>query len=477
MDDGRTASNWQPQWIVARILASILCYALAWTLCAAEEITPPGPSVPAASDAAVVTDSQAANDQVGPEPWNLHGQLTFVKQYHRSFTSPYQGANSLTPAANGEETTDVTLFIGVRLWRGGAFYINPEIDQGFGLSDTLGVAGFPSGAAYKVGQSKPYFRLQRAFLRQRFDLGGDSQTIPPGANELGGTQTADNVTLTAGKFSVTDIFDTNAYAHDPRADFLNWSIIDAAPFDYAADAWGYTVGVAVEWTQSWWTLRGGFFDLSNVPNSKVLEPGFKEFALIAEAEGRYEMAGHPGKAKLLGFFNYARMGSYEDAVALGQATATTPDTANVRRYASRAGLTVNIEQEVAPALGIFARVGVNQGGMEAYDFTDVNKSVSFGLSIKGDRWHRSQDAFGLAAAFNDLSGAARAYFAAGGLGILVGDGQLPHPGWERIVETFYAWQVIEHLTLTADYQYVVNPAYNRDRGPVSIFGLRLHGEF
>ena len=194
-------------------------------------------------------------------------------------------------------------------------------------------------------------------------------------------------------------------------------------------------------------------------------------------EGRYETAGHPGKLKLLGFFNYARMGSYNDAVALGQATATTPDMANVRRYASRSGVALNLEQEIAADLGVFARAGVNQGGEEAYDFTDVNKSVSFGLSLKGNRWNRIEDTFGLAAAFNNISGSARSYFAAGGLGILVGDGQLPHPGWERIVETYYAWRVVEHFTVTTDYQYVANPAYNRDRGPVSIFGLRLHAEF
>lgn len=461
---------------IVRVLITGLCCALFRTSYAAEESTPPEPNASSA-DTAEIAKPETAAQSAEPESWNVHGQLTFVKQYHPSFTSPYQGANSLTPGRNGEETTDATLFLGVRLWHGAAFYVNPEIDQGFGLSDTLGVAGFPSGAAYKVGQSKPYFRLQRAFLRQRFDLGGEMQTIAPGANELGGAQAVDNVTVTAGKFSVTDIFDTNTYAHDPRGDFLNWAIIDAAPFDYAADAWGYTVGVAIEWSQSWWTLRGGFFDLSNVPNSKVLEPGFKEFALIGEAEGRYEMAGHPGKVKWLAFFNYGRMGSYSDAVALGQVTATTPDTANVRRYASRAGLVLNLEQEVAQDLGVFARAGWNQGNEEAYDFTDVNKSVSLGLSLKGDRWNRAQDTIGIAAAFNDISGNARSYFAAGGLGILIGDGQLPHPGWERIVESYYAWQLAEHFTVTADYQYVVNPAYNRDRGPVSILGLRLRAEF
>ncbi len=426
--------------------------------------------------AAPEATSTSATAEV-PETWNVHGQVTFVEQGHRSFRSPYQGANSLTPGRNAEETADLTLFAGVRLWQGAAFYINPEIDQGFGLSDTLGVAGFPSGEAYKVGKWHPYLRLQRAFLRQRFDLGGDSQGISPGANELGGALSADNVTLTVGKFSVVDIFDTNSYAHDPRGDFLNWSVIDAAAFDYAADAWGYTVGAAAEWTKSRWTLRGGFFDLSNVPNSTKLEPGFKEFALIGEFEGRYDWQGHPGKAKLLGFLNYGRMGSYNAAVSLGQATGAAPDTALVRQWASRPGIALNLEQELTPDLGAFARISYNDGSKEAYEFTDVNKSLSLGVALKGNAWNRPADIVGVAAAFNSISAAARAYFAAGGLGILIGDGQLPHPGSENILETFYSLRVVEHVTVSANYQYVVYPAYNRDRGPVSIFAIRAHAEF
>jgi high affinity Mn2+ porin len=465
------AGTVEPKTTVAVLLAAFLfgipCRTLAEPpVSGAQEAAAAPPAPASASDAATE-----------PEPWNLHGQFTFVKQYHPSFTSPYQGTNSLQPGSDGEETADLTLFAGVRLWNGGAFYINPEVDQGFGLSDTLGVAGFPSGEAYKVGKAKPYFRLQRAFVRQRFDLGGDSQPVSPGANELGGSQTANNVIVTVGKFSVVDIFDTNQYAHDPRGDFLNWSVIDAASFDYAADAWGYTVGAAVEWTQSWWTLRAGFFDLSDVPNSKTLEPGFKEFALIGEFEGRYELGGHPGKLKLLGFLNNGRMGSYGAAVSLGQATGTTPDTALVRQYASRPGISLNLEQEVRPDLGVFARLSMNDGSKEAYEFTDVNRSASVGLMLKGNQWNRVDDSVGLAATVNGIANAARTYFAAGGLGILIGDGQLPHVSGEKIVETFYSMRVVEHLTVAANYQYVVDPAYNRDRGPVSIVALRLHAEF
>jgi high affinity Mn2+ porin len=463
---------------VVLLLAGSLCSLPCGPTVAAGPATFADQDVSPAPVAATIPNTAAMPSDVAvPEPWNLHGQFTFVKQYHPSFASPYQGTNSLSPGSNGEETTDLTLFAGVRLWNGGAFYINPEIDQGFGLSSTLGAAGFPSGEAYKVGKSKPYFRLQRAFFRQRFDLGGDSHPILPGANEFGGTQTADNVTLTVGKLSVVDIFDTNAYAHDPRGDFLNWSVIDAAAFDYAADAWGYTVGGAVEWAHSWWTVRGGFFDLSDVPNSKTLEPGFKEFALIGEIEGRYKLAEHPGKLKVLGFLNQGRMGSYRDAVSLGHATGAAPDTALVRHFASRPGLALNLEQEIRPDLGVFARLSVNDGSKEAYEFTDVNRSASVGFLLKGNQWNRADDSVGLAVAANGISAAARAYFAAGGLGILIGDGQLPHAGGENIVETFYSMRVVKHFTVSANYQYVVHPAYNRDRGPVSVFALRVHAEF
>jgi len=442
---------------------------------AAEASPTESPSPPASQIAAGAASGQAGDGR--PAAWNLHGQFTFVEQGHGRFTSPYEGDNSLTSARASKETADLTLFAGVRLWRGAALYVNPEIDQGFGLDNTLGMAGFPSGEAYKVGQSKPYLKLPRAFLRQRIDLGCDSHDISPGANELGGTLAADNVTVTIGKFSVVDLFDTNRYAHDPRADFLNWSIIDAGAFDYAADAWGYTIGAAAEWTQSWWTIRGGVFELSDVPNSTRLEPSFREYSLIGEVEGRYMWQGHPGKLKLLGFVNRGRMARYDDAVRQGLATGSAPDPSSVRRFASRPGASLNLEQELDDSLGAFARISVNDGSKEAYEFTDVNRSLSLGLLLKGGGWGRPEDSIGLAAAINDISAAARAYFAAGGLGILVGDGRLSHPGREKIVETFYSMQLSGHASVSADYQYAMNPAYNRDRGPVSIFALRAHVEF
>lgn len=408
------------------------------------------------------------------EAWSLHGQATFVFQFHPAFTSPFRGANSLDPAARGNETVDLTLFAGARLWDGGEIYVNPEVDQGFGLSNTLGAAGYPSGEAYKVGKSTPYFRLQRLFFRQTFDLGGEVQDVEPDANQLGGRRIADNLVLTAGKFSPTDIFDTNAYAHDPKRDFLNWSLIDSGAFDYAADAWGYSYGAAAEWTQDWWTLRAGLFDLSRVPNTTELVRGFGQYEIVAEAEARPQWLGRPGKIKLLGFVNRGRMGGYNDAVAL--AGAGIPDTAAVRRPAFRGGLVLNIEQELSDDLGGFVRFSFDDGSKEAFEFTEINRSLALGLALKGRSWGRPDDTFGVAGVVNDMSRSAQRYFAAGGLGILIGDGQLPHYGSEDIVEAYYSAAVTDYFAVGLDYQFIANPAYASDRGPVSILALRLHAQ-
>jgi high affinity Mn2+ porin len=410
------------------------------------------------------------------ETFAVHGQFTYVVQATSDFNAPYRGPNSLSPKTN-EETTDATLYLGLRPWSGGELWINGELDQGFGLDDTLGVAGFPSGEAYKVGKNQPYLRLPRLFIRQTVDLAGSPETIEPAANQLGGTHSTNRVVIWVGKFSVADVFDTNQYAHDPRRDFLNWTAIDSGTFDYAADAWGYTVGTAVEWYQNVWALRAGFFDLSDVPNSAHLEPGFHEFQVDLELEHRHEIGGRPGRLLLTLFESRGRMGLLNDAVQLGQSTGTPPDIAAVRTFRGRGGASMTLEQQIAPDLGMFVRAGKADGDTEAYEFTDVDRTLAAGISLQGTRWHRSDDTVGLAAIDNRISGARQAYLNAGGLGILVGDGKLPHPGPEQIIETYYSAAVLNFAHVSFDYQWVNHPAYNRDRGPVSVFALRLHAEF
>ncbi len=406
----------------------------------------------------------------------MYIQATNVSQWHPAFTSPYSGPNSLNPSANSNETSDITLFAGMRLTQDSEIWINPEIDQGYGLSNTLGAAGFPSGEAYKIGANAPYQRLPRFFYRKTISLEGETQQAESSANQMAGSFSSNNIILTLGKFSVVDVFDTNAYAHDPRADFMNWAIVESGAFDYAADAWGYTYGGSMEWTQSSWTLRGGVFDMSKTPNGTKLDPTFSQHEFIGEVEKRYRLAGHNGKIKLLGFVNHGKMGSYADAVQLAQQTGSIPDTSMVRKGSSNSGAALNLEQELASDLGAFARISYNDGSQEAFEFTEINRSVSAGLSLKGNRWNRPGDTFGLAGVINGLSGAARQYFTLGGMGILIGDGRLNYAR-EEIMETYYSMQASNHVFISLDYQYIANPAYNHDRGPASIYGARLHFEY
>ncbi len=416
--------------------------------------------------------SVAAEDQ----SFAVHGQFTYVEQGTGGFNAPYHGPNSLTPNA-WAETSDATLYLGAKLWPGAEGWINGEFDQGFGLDGTLGVAGFPSGEAYKVGSNQPYFRLQRAFVRQTFDLSGNPQEVAAAANQLRTSHSDNRVVLTVGKFSVVDVFDTNKFAHDPRADFLNWTVIDTGTFDYAADAWGYTVGAAVEWYVNDWTLRAGLFDLSDVPNSVHLEPGFQEHQINLELEHRHQFLDRPGRVLVTGYQSRGQMGLLDEAVALAESTDTPVDIAAVRRYRTRSGISFSGEQEITANLGAFFRAGAAGGNVEAYEFTDIDRTFAVGLSSRGSRWHRADDTIALAAVHNAISDSRKNYLDAGGLGLLIGDGQLPHPGPEQIIESYYSAAVLDFIHVALDYQWISHPAYNRDRGPVSVIAVRLHAEF
>ena len=427
----------------------------------------------AASLACLQGQARAVDD---PESFAVHGQFTYTEQQTSAFNAPYAGPNSLTPSIN-DETVDATLFLGKRLWSGAEIWIAPEIDQGFGLDDTLGVAGFPSGEAYKVGENHPYLRWQRMFVRQTMNLDEQRERVDPAQLQLGGARSPNRLVLTLGKISVTDLFDNNQYAHDPKNDFLNWAAIDAGSFDYAADAWGYTAGAALEWYRSAWVLRFGAFDLSDVPNSPHLEPGFHEFQYDFEVEKSHEIDGRPGKLRLTAFDSRGRMGLLNQAVDLAANTGTPVNIAAVRRYRDRIGASLDLEQQLAAELGMFARVGKAAGNVEAYEFSDIDRSLSTGLSLQGARWGRRDDTVGLAAIRNGISANRERYLNAGGLGILVGDGKLPHPGPEKILETYYSLAMLHYAQLTLDYQYIGNPAYNSDRGPVSVFAVRVHAQF
>jgi len=425
----------------------------------------------------------------GPDPDNLsfHGQTTFVWQGYPAFRSPYQGVQSLPGGGEGRETVDVTLFAGVRLWQGAQLWVDPEIDQGFGLADTHGVAGFPSAESYKLGFTYPYARVQRYFIRQTIDLGGETEKVDADFSQFAGSQTANRLVLTVGKFSVVDIFDTNKYANSPKSDFLNWSTVNAGSFDYAGDAWAYTYGAAAEWYQGNWTLRGGVFDMSQTPaggggDSALgygLDPTFHNFEFVGEIENRYALSGQPGKIKLTGFLIRGDMGTYSNAIALSQATGldASDALAAVRTYQSRPGISLNLEQQITETMGLFASAGWADGNVEPWDNTDIDRSVEAGVSVNGKPWNRPDDTVGIAGVLNGISSAHAAYFNAGGLGILLGDGQLPNPGLEEIIETYYSYAISSSTKVSLDYQFIANPGYNTQRGSVNVFAGRFHTQF
>ena len=409
--------------------------------------------------------------------WALFGQATFTAMTKTGFRHPYAGDHSM-PVNDLRETFDASLYLGVRAWAGAEIWATGEVDQGFGVGNTLGLAGYASGEAYKLGKAQPYTRLQRLYLRQTFALGGESTHVDAAANQMAGTQTVNRLVITVGKFGVADIFDANRYAHDPRGDFLNWALIDSGAFDYAGDPWGFSYGAAAELVLKNWTIRAGLFNLTDAPGGGAPVTDLSFYQAVGEIEHRHAIGGRAGAVRAAIWVNHGRLGAYTDAVAWGVANDTVPDVAAVQTTTrSRVGGYINAEQELTATLGAFLRLSAADGRYAVFDFTDIDRSASFGLSLSGKGWHRPADTLAIGFVANAISRQAKAYFNAGGLGLLIGDGVLHRPGTEKIVEASYTWRPIGPLAVTFDAQAIANPAYNRDRGPVGVLGLRLHAAF
>jgi high affinity Mn2+ porin len=411
------------------------------------------------------------------DDWNVHVQTTMLPQGYPAFHSPYAGTNSLPGGGQFQATWTTTAFLGVRLWDGGEFYFNPELAQGFGLNGTLGLAGFPNGEAQKAGAPFPKFRPERYYLKQTWGLGGEQEDVADGPNQLAGKRDIDRVTLVVGRFAVGDFFDNNIYAHDPRADFMNWAMWEGASYDFPADLPGYTRGAMIELNRKDWAVRGAILQVPSQPNSDILT--FKTGGAVVEFEERHTIFDQPGKLRLGAFGNQGVTGNYDQALAIEAANPgldINDVMASIRHVNPKYGFYANLEQQVVKDVGAFARVSWNDGHNEILSFTDIDRSLSGGVSIKGSYWGRDNDTIGIGGAINGLSAGHRDFLAAGGLGLLIGDGRLNYSP-EQIVEAYYAYQVTKNFTVTGDYQFIVNPAYNADRGPVSIFSCRLHGEF
>ena len=409
--------------------------------------------------------------------WSIHGQATYVEQGYFSFHSPYQGANSLSGAGQVRNTVSATIFLGRRLWPGGEIYFNPELMQGFGLDDVHGVAAFPNGEAQKSSFRYPRFNAARLFLSQTIGLGGEKEIVEDAPNQIAGKRAVSRLTITVGKFAVTDYFLVSSYAGEPRTTFLNWNAYGGGSYDWTMDKLSWTWGGLVELNQKRWAFRAGYFLLPDVSNSNTFDTHvFQRGQYTAELELRYWPFARPGKLLLFAWLSHGNMGSYSDALTEPLVTSGYPDITLTRQERTNYGFVASADQAISANLGVFSRASWSPGHVEIMGWTDCDESLSVGVALKGARWARPNDTVGVAWVAEGLSAISRRYFGAGGMGILIGDGKLNYQP-EMVLETYYAFSPVRWATFSVDYQLIADPGYNADRGPVSIFSGRLHAAF
>jgi high affinity Mn2+ porin len=453
-----------------------------------------GPSA-VAIPATQATLSATQNGENGRDQlWNWHLQNTDIGQGDPAFAAKYSGANSLNSRGEVQETVTLDLFAGVRLWRGAEAHVDGLVWQGFGLSKTLGIEDFPNGDAYKVGTQTPYLMFARLFVRQTIGLGGEQEDVPDGQLTLAGKEDISRLTFTIGRFTALDIFDHNTYAQDPHTQFMNWAMAGNLAWDYSADSIGYTTGIAVELNQPRWALRYGFFQMPRVQNYFTADdqilmgrpaggsgsagtdgPFLRAWGMVVEFERRYSVNAHPGAIRFMPFLNEADMTSNHAATAILMAKGPGADISAAQAFRYKYGVGLNWEQEVAENVGMFSRLGWNDGHEQAWAYADANWTASIGVSVKGEQWRRPGDTYGLAGIVSGASRSNQQFLNAGGMGIEAGDGALTY-GSEKVMETYYDFQIWKPVHAAVDCQFISNPAFNRDRGPVSVFGLRLHWE-
>jgi len=406
--------------------------------------------------------------------WQLHGQTTYIQQGYPSFRSQYEGQNSLAGSAQTRNTASATAFLGLRPWEGGEVFYAPELAQGYGLSGTLGLGGFSNGEAQKAGFAYPHYNTSRLFYRQTFGLGGEQEAIEEDTTHFGGKVDISRLSFMVGRVFIPDFIDNNSYADEPRTGFLNWSIWAAGAFDFPADQPGYSWGAFAEFNQKDWAVRAGYLLMPKESNSNYFDRNvFSRGEYLFETELRYSLLSHPGKLRLIGWVNSAYSGSYAETLANPDLNL---DITQTRRGRIKYGVVANVEQSLSDDFGLFSRLSWNNGKTEIMAFTDIDASASFGGVLKGTAWGRPDDRIGLAGVINGLSADHRAFIAAGGIGILIGDGALNYRT-EKVLETYYSLGLQKKTTLTFDYQLITNPAYNADRGPVSVISGRFHSEF
>lgn len=434
------------------------------------------------------------------ERFNVYGQVSLIGHYKAPFSASYTNlggsTKSLLPTAEGSWTATLTLFAGVRLWRGAELYFVPELLSSRALSGLAGLGSTIHNAELqKTGGAAPTPYVARAYLRQTIRLcGGEPVERGSDAMQLGATTTTHRLVLIAGRFSIIDFFDKNSFAGDLRKQFINMAFMTHAAWDFAADARGYTWGAAAELYWDDWAFRVAHTVVPLNPNDLAVDPRFwRYFSDQLEIEHNHTLFGRRGATRIVGYVNRANMARFEDAMAAyagdpqknaaacvrynyGSQNRAAPDLCWARRPNLKAGIGVNVEQDVGNGIGLFLRAMFSDGQTEVYAFTSTDRSISFGALAKGALWRRPTDALGVGVGAGWISSAHAEYLRRGGIDGFIGDGTIK-PAVESVVEVFYSVNPFPSLWITADYQHVTHPAYNADRGPVNIVGGRLHTEF
>lgn len=434
----------------------------------------------------VVTAQEVPNsDSTVSKNWTTHFQLTTIKQHHGKHHFAYSGHSSLDSNSEQPVSLTTTLYLGRRLWKNAAIFFNPELVAGSGFSGSKGFAGFPNGEIYRVGNPVPTPFIARAYFQQTFALNGSKyERRADDINQLQGSVPNSRITINAGRFCLADFFDDNKYDHEARSQFLNWSLMANGAWDFAADTRGYISGVEVELVKPQYSVKFAFTQMSKIANALVLDWNLLESNAIAlEFSTHYKLLPLPGIVRVTSFRNTSKAPAYKTATQelLRGDTSYVPILAGLSpglKYGGvKYGYGINVEQPITKTLGIFFRYGWNDGKTASWEFTDIDQNIQLGANFNGKAWKRPFDELGIAIASNGISKDHQDYLKAGGYSFIIGDGHLNYAR-EQIFEIYYRTKFNQFIYLSADYQLILNPGYNKDRkGPVSIPAIRMHIEF
>ena len=429
-------------------------------------------------------DAQAAPPSVSGDDsfWNrfwVSAQANFIRQQHSAFPALYSGQNSFQPEKEHATSRVETLYTGFQITNELEILFDIESAGGAGLSNALGIAGFPNVDVVRNPSLSENPYVSRVMLHYTIPLSKETTEATRNPLALASIVPVRRLELRLGKLSTVDFFDLNSVGSDSHNQFMNWAVVNNGAFDYAADTRGYTYGFVAEYYDKAWAARFGEMLMPTVANGITLDWD------IARARGEnFEVEYHPtllprrsSVVRALAFLNHANMGSYREAID-GYLSGADP-VPNIALYREQGrvkyGFGLNAEQELTRTLRVFGRLGWNDGANESYAYTEIDRTAEIGADFRGKAWHRSKDKVGAAFVVNGLSGDHRRYLALGGLGFILGDGGLYY-GLEEIFETYYTVHVWRGISVAADYQHVQNPGYNQDRGPTSIVSFRLHIE-